>query len=71
MANISRFLCALALANIFIIKDSGVRLHNFATEHFINDETTNVFENREKVQRRACVLKTNMLAITFTGAISR
>jgi len=42
-----------AVANPFIIKASGVRLHNFATEHFINDEILDVFENGEKIQKRA------------------
>ena len=52
-AKISRFLdFVLAVANTFIIKASGVRVHNFATEHVINDEIMDVFEKMEKRYRR-------------------
>ena len=54
-----------AVANPFIIKASGVRLHNFATEHFINDKITDVLENAEKIQTRELGLKTKKLAVTI------
>ena len=38
-----------AVAIPFIIKASVVRLRNFATEHIINDEIMDVFENGEKI----------------------
>ena len=50
---------------VFIIKASGVRLHNFATEHLINAEVMDVFENGEKIQTRELVLKTKKLAVTI------
>jgi len=52
-----------AVAIPFIIKASGVRLRNFATEHLINDEIMDVFENGEKIQTRELFLKTKKLAI--------
>ena len=54
-----------AVANPFIIKASGVGLHNFATEHLINAEVMDVFENGEKKQTRELVLKTKKLAVTI------
>ena len=45
-ANVSRLLDFVrAVANPFIIKAFGVRLHNFATKHLINAEVMDVFEN--------------------------
>ena len=65
-ANVSRLLDFVrAVANPFIIKASGVRLHNFATEHLINAEIMDVFENGEKIQMRELVLKTKKLAVTI------
>ena len=65
-ANVSRLLDFVrALANPFIIKASGVRLHNFATERLINDEIMDVFENGEKIQTRELVLKKKKLAVTI------
>ena len=65
-AKVSRLLDFVqAVANPFIIKASGVRLHNFATEHLINDEIVDVFENGEKIQTRELVLKTKKLAVTI------
>ena len=43
-----------------------VRLHNFVTEHLINDEIIDVFENGEKIQTRELVLKTKKLAAGVT-----
>ena len=64
--NVSRLLDFVrAVANPFIIKASGVRLHNFATEHLINAEVMDVFENGEKIQTRELVLKTEKLAVTI------
>ena len=64
--NVSRLLdCVRAVANPFIIKASGVRLHNFATEHLINDEIMDVFANGEKIQRRELVFKTRKLSVTI------
>ena len=64
--DVSRLLdCVRAASNPFIIKASGVRLHNFATEHLINDEIMDVFENGEKIQTRELVLKTKKLAVTI------
>ena len=40
-------------------------MHNFATEHLINDEIMDVFENGEKIQTRELVLKTKKLAVTI------
>ena len=37
-----------AVANPFIIKVSGVRANSFATEHLINGEIMDVFENGDK-----------------------
>ena len=54
-----------AVANPFIIKASGVILHNFATEQLINDEIMDVFENGEKKQTRELVLKTKKLVVTI------
>ena len=63
-ANVSRLLYFVrAVANPFIIKASGVRLRNFATEHLINDEIMDVFKNGEKIQTRELVLKTKKLTI--------
>jgi len=53
------------VANPFIIKASGFRLHNFAIGNLINDEVVGVFENGEKIQTRELVLKTNTFAITI------
>ena len=65
-ANVSRLLDFVgAVANPFIIKASGVRLNNFATEHFINDEIMDMFENGAKIQKRELVLKTKKLAVTI------
>ena len=65
-ANVSRLLDFVrAVANPFIIKASGVRLHNFATGHLINAEIMDVFENGEKIQTRELVLKTKKLAVTI------
>jgi len=65
-ANVSRLLDFVrAVANPFIIKASGIRLHNFATEHLINDEIMDVFENGEKIQTRELVLQTKKLAVTI------
>ena len=62
-ANVSRLLDFVrAVANIFIIKASGVRLHNFTTEHLINDEIMDVFENGEKIQTIEPVLKMKKVA---------
>ena len=64
-ANVSRLLDFVrAVANSFIIKASGVRLHKFAIDHLINDERMDVFENGEKIQTRELVLKTKKLAVT-------
>ena len=61
-ANISSFLDFVrALANPFIIKASGVRLHTFVTEDFFNEEIMNVFENGEKVQREDLFLRQRSL----------
>ena len=54
-----------AVANLFIIKASGVRLYNFATEHLVNADVMDVFENGEKIQTRELVLKTKKLAVTI------
>ena len=54
-----------AVANPFIIKASGVRLYNFATEHLVNADVKDVFENGEKIQTRELVLKTKKLAVTI------
>ena len=51
--------------NHIIIHVSGVRLHNFATEHVINDEIMAVFESGEKIQTTELVLKTKKLAVTI------
>jgi len=65
-ANVSRLLYFVrAVANPFIIKASGVRLHNLATEHLTNDEIMDVFENGETIQTRELVLKTKKLAVTI------
>ena len=64
--NVSRFLDFVrAIANPFIIKASGIRLHNFATDYLINDEIMDVFENGEKIQTRGLVLKRKKLAVTI------
>ena len=45
-ANVSSLLDFVrALANPFVIKASGVRLHTFVTANVTNDEIINVFEN--------------------------
>ena len=65
-ASVSRlFDFVRAVANPFIIKASGVRLHNFATEHLINDEIMDVFANGEKIQTRKLVFKTKKIAVTI------
>ena len=65
-ANISRLLDFVrAAANPFIVKASGVRLHNFAIGHLINDKIMDVFVNGEKIQTRELVLKTKKLAVTI------
>ena len=63
--NVSRLLDFVrSVANPFIIKASGVRLHTFATDHLINDEIMDVFENGEKMQTKELVFKTKKLAVT-------
>ena len=65
-ANVSRLLDFVrAVTHPFISNASGVRLHNFATEHLINAEIMDVFENGEKIQTRELVLKTKKLAVTI------
>ena len=64
-AKVSRLLDFVrAVANPFIIKASDIRLHNFSTEHVINYEIMDVFENGEQIQTRELVLKTK-LAVTI------
>ena len=65
-ANVSRLLDFVrAVTNPFIIKASDVRLHNFATEHLINDAIMDAFENGEKIQTRELVLKTKKPTVTI------
>ena len=62
--NVSRLLDFVqAVANPFIIKAPGVRLHDFATEHLINDDIMDAFENGEKTQTRELVFKTKKHAV--------
>ena len=60
--NISSFLdFEQALANPFIIKVYGVRWHSFVTEHLINDEIMNLFENGEHEQGEGLFLRQRSL----------
>ena len=43
---------------------SGIVLHNF-TEHLINDEIMDAFENGETIQMRELILKTKKFAVTI------
>ena len=54
-----------AIANLFIIKVSGVRLHTFVAEDFINDLIMNVFEGGEKGKRESLFLKSKTFAVTI------
>ena len=65
-ANVSRLLDFVqAVANPFIIKAPGFRLHDFATEHLINGDIMDAFENEEKTQTRGLVFKTEKREVTI------